>query len=131
MLNSRSHSSNDSVSSATARAFGAEITIGDHGNTLFYLVARTATPDRAVRSVGGHIVSRLASPAEALAVAPLAAHAQLRNHRDIALAGPVTVDFKRFNRFTRLIGLGRAAAPRQPSSESASRIHKPATGELK
>jgi len=92
------------ASSETARAFGAEISLVE-GQALFYVVARTGTPDTAVRSAGGEIVTRLHSAPHALAFAPLSAHLQLRNHPDLALAGPVTIDPKRFERFTTLIGM--------------------------
>jgi hypothetical protein len=100
--------------SDTARAFGAEISLGD-GEVLFYVVARTGEPDAAVRSAGGKVVSRLHSRAQALALAPLAAHTQLRHHPELALAGPVTIDPTRFSRFTSLIGLGKQAP--KPSTQ--------------
>lgn len=103
--------------SPTARAFGAEISVADHGSALFYLVARTGTPDAAVRSVGGEVVARLLTPREALAMAPLAAHAALRNHLELELAGPVTVDPERFRRFTRLIGLHTRTKPQPGESK--------------
>jgi hypothetical protein len=59
-----------------------------------------------VRSVGGTVVTRLPDPRRVLAFAPLAAHAELRGHPDLALAGPVSIDPQRFERFARLIGLG-------------------------
>ncbi|HEX5593809.1 MAG TPA: hypothetical protein VFX35_10725 [Solirubrobacterales bacterium] len=94
------------ASSETARAFGAEISITD-GQALFYVVARKGTPDAAVRSAGGEIVTRLHSALQALALAPLSAHLQLRDHPDLAVAGPVTIDPDRFERFTTLIGMSR------------------------
>ena len=94
------------ASSETARAFGAEISIID-GQALFYVVARTGNPDAAVRSAGGEIVTRLHSALQVLALAPLSAHVQLRDHPDLALAGPVTIDANRFERFTSLIGMKR------------------------
>jgi hypothetical protein len=95
-------------SSSTARAFDANISIADHGQSLFYVVARAGTPDAAVHSVGGEIVGRL-TVRKALALAPLALHATLRNHPDLELAGPITIDPERFARFTRLLGLGETS----------------------
>jgi hypothetical protein len=89
-----------------AEAFEAKIDTREDGNALFYVVARTGAPDAAVRSVGGEVVSRLASSREALALAPLSAHSTLRSHPDLELAGPVTVDAERFQRFVSLIGMG-------------------------
>jgi hypothetical protein len=92
-------------SSATAKTFDANISIADQEQSLFYVVARAGTPDAAVRSVGGEVVSRL-TVRKALALAPLALYSTLRNHPDLQLAGPITIDPERFARFTRLLGVG-------------------------
>lgn len=97
--------------STTAEAFGADVSLRADGRSLFFVVGRKGSPDAAVRSVGGSIVTHLQAPERALAVAPLAAHAELREHRDLRLAGPVSVDPQRFERFCRLIGLGEARPP--------------------
>jgi hypothetical protein len=114
--------------STMAKAFDADISIGEAGPTLFYVVARKGTPDAAVGSAGGRVVSRLTSARQALALAPLAAHTTLRNHPELELAGPVMVDPERFDRFTRLIGLGDRLRPKA-SSQSVP-IHTQ-TGETK
>jgi len=112
-------------SSDTARAFGAEVKVTD-GQALFYVVAREGSPDAAVRSAGGEIVTRLHSPLQALALAPLSAHLQLRNHPDLAVAGPVTIDPGRFERFISLIGAKQEVGARklQPSSDTPSPNYK-------
>jgi len=92
-------------SSSTARAFDANISIAAHEQSLFYVVARADAPDAAIHSVGGKVVGRL-TIRKVLALAPLAVHATLRNHPDLKLAGPITIDPERFARFTRLLGLG-------------------------
>lgn len=97
--------------SPTARAFDAQINTGGGGNALFYVVARSGVPDAAVASVGGAVVTRLTSSRHALALAPLAAHAELRSHRQLEIAGPVTVDSERFARFARLAGMGGRPPP--------------------
>jgi hypothetical protein len=98
---------------STAEAFEAEISTSDQGRSLFFIASRTGTtPDAAVSAVGGTIVTRLHDVRRVLAIAPLAAHAQLRTHRDLELAGPVSVEPQRFERFARLIGLGQAEQPR-------------------
>jgi len=99
----------DPGSSRTAQSFGAQISLAQSGKSLFYVVARAGTPDAAVRSVGGEVMTRLVGPRQALALAPLAAQADLRNHPELELAGPVAVDRERFERFARLVGLRRAA----------------------
>jgi hypothetical protein len=91
--------------SSTVEGFDAEISTVEQGRSLFFVVGRQSAPDAAVRSAGGTVVTRLQDPRRVLAVAPLAAHAELRAHRDLALAGPVSIDPQRFERFARLIGL--------------------------
>lgn len=97
--------------SSTAESFDAEISTVERGRSLFFVVGRESAPDAAVLSVGGAVVTRLQDPRRVLAVAPLAAHAELRGHRDLALAGPVSIDPGRFERFARLIGLGEQQPP--------------------
>jgi len=96
---------------STAEAFDAEISTVEQGRSLFFVVGRQSAPDAAVLSVGGAVVTRLQDPRRVLAVAPLAAHAALRGHHDLELAGPVSIDPKRFERFARLIGLGEQRPP--------------------
>lgn len=107
-----------SPSSPTARAFEAGVSISDHGSALFYVIARSGLPDLAVRSVGGELVTRLPDPCQALALAPIAAHAQLRDHADLRLAGPVSVDPERFKRFTKAVGVD---VPRSPAPTTSNR----------
>lgn len=97
--------------SPTARAFGANVHTGEAGSALFYVVARSGRPDAAVLAAGGRVVTRLPRETDALAIAPLAAHSVLRAHRDLKLAGPVTVDAERLQRFTRLVGTAGPSAP--------------------
>jgi hypothetical protein len=56
-------------------------------------------------------VTRLPDPRRVLAVLPLTAHAELRAHPQLELAGPVTIDAERFGRFAELIGLDDARPP--------------------
>ena len=103
--------------SATAEAFGAEVSLRADGRSLFLVVGHEGPPDAAVHSVGGSVVTHLQEPRRALAIAPLAAHAELRAHRDLELAGPVSVEPRRFERFCRLVGLGEAAHPMPRTSK--------------
>jgi hypothetical protein len=128
MINSSDHFSSEQpdptpvpTASAMARAFDADISIGETAPTLFYVVANEGTPDAAVGAVGGKIVGRLLSERQALALAPLAAHSTLRDHPDLKLAGPVMVDPERFNRFGRMIA--RAAQMRQRTASQAEPTH--------
>jgi hypothetical protein len=91
--------------SATSRAFGANVSVATGGQSLFFVVGWTGSPDHAVRSVGGQVVTRLPDPRRVLAVAPLESYAALSRHHEIALAGPISIDPERFGAFARLVGL--------------------------
>ena len=104
----------------TADTFGAQISIADHGQTLYYVVARSGAPDAAVGSVGGEVITRLMSTEQALALAPLAANSALRSHPDLKLAGPVNIDQKRFQQFTRLIGMTELSSARKTPIKTPS-----------
>ena len=98
-------------SSATARTFGAEVSLGMEGRSLFFVLGRGGPPDAAVRAIGGQIVTRLPDPRRVLAIAPLDAYAGLSRHPAVALAGPVSIDAARFSSFAKLVGLD--AAPQE------------------
>jgi hypothetical protein len=92
-------------SSATSEAFGASVDVRAEGQSLYFVVGWVGPPDLAVRAVGGQVVTRLPDPRRVLAVAPLDGYAALSRHRDVALAGPVSIDPQRFGAFARLVGL--------------------------
>ncbi len=92
-------------SSETARTFGADVSVGMEGQSLFFVLGRDGPPDAAVRAAGGQVVTRLPDPRRVLAVAPLDAYAGLSRHPAIALAGPVAIDANRFGSFAKLVGL--------------------------
>jgi hypothetical protein len=98
-------------SSDTARTFGAEVSLGMEGRSLFFVLGRGGPPDAAVRQLGGQIVTRLPDPRRVLAVAPLEAYSGLSKHPAVALAGPVSIDAARFTSFAKLVGLD--AAPQE------------------
>ena len=91
--------------SATARAFGADVSVAAGGRSLFFVIGRAGPPDSAVTAAGGLVVTRLPDPRRVLAVAPLDAYAGLSRHPAVALAGPITIDAERFGRFAQLIAL--------------------------
>ena len=95
--------------SATSRAFGADVSVVNEGQSLFFVVGWTGPPDQAVRAAGGQVVTRLPDPRRVLAVAPLDAYSALRRHHEIALAGPISIDADRFGRFAELLGLDTAS----------------------
>lgn len=106
--------------SPTAEAFGAEISTPEQERSLYFAIGSDGPPDAAIRSVGGRVVARLQDPRSVLALAPLAAHAALREDRSLRLAGPVTIDPERFERFTRLIGLDNTNQTTHPKSSPAN-----------
>lgn len=91
-------------SSATARSFGADVSLGMEGRSLFFVLGRDGPPDAAVAAAGGHVVTRLPDQ-RVLAVAPLDAYQDLSRHPAVALAGPVSIDAERFGSFAKLVGL--------------------------
>ena len=91
--------------SATARAFGADVSVAAEGQSLFFVIGRAGPPDLAVRAAGGEVVTRLPDPRRVLAVAPLDAYGGLSRHPAVALAGPVSIDAARFGSFAKLVGL--------------------------
>ena len=58
-------------SSATAKAFGANVCVDAGGQSLFFVVGWAGAPDQAVLAVGGQVVTRLPDRRRVLAVAPL------------------------------------------------------------
>ena len=91
--------------SPMADAFGADVSLPVEGTSLFFVVGRDGPPDAVVRSMSGVVVTRLPDRRRVLAVLPLAAHAGLARHADVASAGPVSLDPQRFARFARLLKL--------------------------
>lgn len=99
-------SSSPAGTSATARGFGADVSVAAaDGRSLFFVIGRGGPPDLAVYAAGGQVVTRLPDPSRVLAVAPLDAYAGLSRHPAVALAGPITIDAERFGHFARLVAL--------------------------
>ena len=94
-----------------ADAFGATVRVPVSGRSLFFVVGHAGAPDAAIHTVGGKVVVRLPDVRRVLAIAPLAAHDQLRRHPDLALAGAVAVDAQRFGAFAQMIGLETERPP--------------------
>lgn len=95
-------------SSDASRAFGADVSLRTAGQSLYFVLGHSGAPDEAVQAAGGQIVTRLPDPRRVLAVAPLDAYAGLRRHPAVALAGPISIDAERFERFAQLVALDRA-----------------------
>lgn len=91
--------------SATAEAFGADVSLKTEGRSLFFVLGRSGPPDVAVRAAGGQVVTRLPDPRRVLAIAPLESYSGLSRHPDVSLAGPVSIDAERFSAFAKLIAL--------------------------
>ena len=101
--------SSSAGSSDTAKAFGADVSLRTAGRSLFFVLGRGGAPDEAVQAAGGQIVTRLPDPRRVLAIAPLDAYAGLCRHPAVAVAGPVSIDAARFERFAQLVALDRAS----------------------
>jgi len=98
--------------SAIARQFGASIDVAaTGGRSLFLVVGKGVSPRSAVASVDGQIVVELPDGVRVLALLPVAMRGTVQRHRDVALAGPVSVDPVRFARFAALLGLNGGAEP--------------------
>jgi hypothetical protein len=100
--------------SATARAFGAEVDVEPPPRGLYLVVGRHGMPDAAIRSVGGEVMVRMEERDSVLAILAVDTHLALQHHPDVALAGPVTIDPERFARFVALAGLDRDRPPTNP-----------------
>jgi hypothetical protein len=122
-LTARASHRPDTGLSPTAEAFGAEISTPERERSLFFVIGRDGPPDAIVRSIGGTVVTHLQDRRRVLAVAPLAAHAALRQNRDLELAGPVSIDPERFERFTRLVGLNNDPRPSQALQSDSDVSH--------
>lgn len=80
--------------SAISRAFGAEIRTELHGAGTFLVAGREVDPAGLVRGAGGQVLLAL-DERRLLAVLPVQAGLALGRHPQIALCGPVSVDFER------------------------------------
>ena len=98
--------------SAMARQFGASIDVAaPEGRALFLVVGKGVSPRPAVSSVDGQIVVEFPDGVRVLALLQVAMQASVQRHRDIALAGAVSIDPVRFARFAALVGLNGGAEP--------------------
>lgn len=91
-------------------AFGAKIDIVQVDNGLYLVTGRSVKPFVLVKAVGGQVLYAIPNSFSVLAILPARAFLSIRKHRDVAHAGPVTVDGERFNRFVTLIGAETKAA---------------------
>jgi hypothetical protein len=96
---------NDLGHSAISKSFAARIEVKTPERGLFLVVGRGISPRSAVESVGGQVVVQLPGEVRMLAVLRLSETKALRDHPDVALAGPVNVDQARFALFVKLAGL--------------------------
>lgn len=90
-----------------AERFGASVSLSLPGRGLFLVVAhRAADLPGLIRNAQGQLVCQL-SPLRALALMSLPAYLQLKNARDLAFIGPVSVDQERF---AKVMGAHRSAS---------------------
>jgi hypothetical protein len=112
------HQPNQLGQSAISNAFAARIEVKTPERGLFLVVGRGVSPRPAVESVGGQVVVRLPGEVRLLAVLLLGETKALRDHPDVALAGPVNVDQARFTHFVKLAGLDGPAIAEQRFSQT-------------
>jgi hypothetical protein len=89
--------------SAAARAFGATVAVTTPEQGLCLVIGREGGVDTAVSTAGGQVVARLAG-GRLLALMTWSGLRALWRHPDVRVAGPVSVDPQRFERFCALIG---------------------------
>jgi hypothetical protein len=90
-------------SSDTARAFGASVDMETRGKALCLVVGNRKSPLAAINAAGGQVAVVL-TPRKMLAVIELSLLSQVQRHRDVVLAGPVSVDQGRFAQFAQMMG---------------------------
>jgi hypothetical protein len=73
---------------------------------LFFVIGRSGSPREAIMTLGGEVVTQLPDERRVLALLPQVGYLSLQAHPEIELAGPVSIDAERFERFARLAGLG-------------------------
>lgn len=92
-----------SAPSPIAHAFGASVEVGTPSGSLYLVIGFETPPRAAVTATGGRVVSFL-GPTHLLALLPFEGFLALRQHSEVRLVGPVTIDPQRFARFVALIG---------------------------
>ncbi len=88
-----------------AEAFGATVRVSASDRGLFLVIGRDRSPARLVSALGGRVVYQTPNERALLAAMPAAVFMALRHHRDIAHAGPVTIEPERFKQFIALARL--------------------------
>lgn len=91
--------------SDVSKAFDAQITVQTDELGLFFVMGRRHSPRNLIARLGGQVVVELPDRRKVLAVCTRNAREILQAHREIALAGQVSVDPVRFSRFAALAGL--------------------------
>lgn len=89
--------------SQMSEAFGADVELKSTGTVLCLVIGRIS-PISAVNAVNGSIVT-IISQNRVLALVDIVFLSNLRGHRDVVLAGPVSIDPQRFAQFARLVGV--------------------------
>ena len=75
---------------------------------MFLVIGNSVSPERAVSNAGGSVVLKL-SAWNYLVTMPFSGYLSLKNHRDIARIGPVSVDVDRFNKMIAMLAGGIAS----------------------
>jgi hypothetical protein len=88
-----------------AEAFGAKIKITMPDRALYLVIGHSESPASLVLTLNGQIVFKVPERPALLALLPIPAYFELKQHRSIAHIGAVSVDSERFNHFLEMLGL--------------------------
>lgn len=91
--------------SPTAKAFGAQIRAALPVRGLYLVIGHDDSVSGLVQGTGGQVIVRFPNTFKLLAMLPVSAFFSLRQHRLIAMVGPVSIDPQRFARFAAIAGL--------------------------
>lgn len=104
------------IHTPVSQAFGASIQVQLSGAATFLVVGRESCPAGVVQGAGGQVLMLLGER-RLLAVLPLVTGFGLKNHPQIQLCGPVSIDFKRL---VAVLG-GQQSAGLSPEGEQDGR----------
>ena len=90
------------VTSDMAAAMGATVRLAGPALGMYLVFGSGQSPESLVRTAGGKVVLRL-NGFKMLVTLPFAGYLLLRNNRNIANIGPVTVDLKRLARVAEMM----------------------------
>jgi hypothetical protein len=88
-----------------ADVFGAKIKITMPDQALYLVIGHGDTPAPLILARNGQIIFRVPQRPALLALLPIPAYFELKQHRSIAHIGAISVDSERFNHFLEMLSL--------------------------